>query len=141
MGRSSGCGFVSGSSGRWIEIEVAGPNPVRGLDRPAVDPHALGVDDLLKHLPGIVGEPAGQVRIDPLPIDARLDFKFQGRLESGGGHMRVEIVGSIGFRLSGSARPAEPRGRQRSGACCPESGEPSSAVLRGSLGLGFLSRA
>ena len=32
-----------------------------------------------KHLPRIVGEPAGQVRIDPLAVDARLDFKFQGR--------------------------------------------------------------
>ena len=59
--------------------DVAGPDPVRGLDRPAVDPHAFGIDHFLEDLAGVVGEPAGEVRIDPLPFDARLDFKFQGR--------------------------------------------------------------
>ena len=91
---SSGFGVMSGSSGRWIDDQVAGADAVRGFDGPAVDPHALGVDHLLEHLPGIVGEPAGQVGVDPLAVDARLDFKFQGRFrERRGPHCRsVRIV-------------------------------------------------
>ena len=71
---------LRGSSGRWIEMMSPDRTRYEAFTVAAVDPHAFGVDHLLEHLAGIVGEPAGQVRVDPLPIDARLDFKFQGSL-------------------------------------------------------------
>ena len=117
-----GCGVEE--LGQPDADDVARAHLVRGLDRAAVHVHGLGLDDPLDHAPGIVGEPAGKVGVDPPAVGARLDLEFLGRFREGSGpHART----------TRSANQAADRGLQP--AAAGGSG-PSAALLLGCFRLG-----
>ena len=87
-----------GHIGQFGEMDadlIAGPHPVRRLDRPPVDQHGLGVDHPLDHGTGIVGEAARQVGVNPLAVRPRLDLEFLRRFgerrRPHGSHLTAEI--------------------------------------------------
>ena len=67
-----GLGRGVGQIGKPDADHVARADAVRGLDHASVHQDGVGVDDLLDHAPGVVGEPAGEVGVEPLAFGSRL---------------------------------------------------------------------